>query len=180
MKYRFKYKLIKNNISKYFNIRELNLNVANENTFVNIDIDENYKCQLSINQNEAPVVFEGDCYLVESLELLKQMFVIAKAVEYIPYGEDVVLTDGDICTYIKIVEGFGFPVILIGDADYIIGVPVTNEFDDSDVESLVASLKKCEEEHGFPYYQDLKIKVSDQVLSSLSIGLLETNLFEEL
>ena len=178
MIYKFKYKLIKNILSKYFDIKELNFNVANENTVVTIDIKNNFNCFLHVNEHEIPFEFEGSMSLVSELNNLKQKFIIAKTMEYLPEDGIALISDGCFDINLKMVSGFGFPVILIGDEDYIIAVPITNEFDDEDIESLVVSFIKYDQERGFPDYKLLKIKVSQEILSSLSFDLMDTELFE--
>lgn len=181
MIFRFKYKLVKNIVSKYFDVKTLNLGVANENTFVNLGVFPNevgYECSLSINKDEDNCIFNVDEKFVKKLNTLKKKFLIAEASQYLSGDDTFEISDGEYSFHLKTIDAFGFPAVLIGDGDYLLASPVVDEYSDADIEGIVFMLNKLDSDRGFPDESLLKIKTNSEVLSRLSFELLDSNIFE--
>ena len=65
---------------------------------------------------------------------------------------------------------------LIGNIDYVISVPVSEDFNDEDIDDIVLGFGRYEKCSGFPD-ASLKIKLPENIFSRLSIEMFQTNLF---
>lgn len=175
MTYRIKYRLIRNILSDYLSFDELDINVVNINTVLTIDINDEYNCVLSINSDDA-VEFTADKFFVEKLQMFEIKYKIAKVVEYLEPGDSFLIFDEDSEVNVKLVDGFGSHIVLIGNIDYVISVPVSEDFNDEDIDDIVLGFGRYEKCSGFPD-ASLKIKLPENIFSRLSIEMFQTNLF---
>lgn len=177
MIYRFKYKLVKNILSQYFDLKELNFNVANENTFINVVTNDKIFFSLYVNEHEDDFKFNGDEKLVDYLTLLENIFNIAKTTDYLSYGDEITLSDNNVIIHITKLVVFGFPVLLFGDEDYILAIPLSDDFNNENTEDIVIALLNYSENRAFPE-KDFRLFVNENIFSRFPDELKELEFLE--
>ncbi len=177
MVYKFKYKLIKNMLSKYFDLKELNFNVANENTVINISTNDNIFFSLYVNEHEDDFKFNADEKLVNYFSLLNYIFDIANVSEYLLCNEEISIEDKEVCVKITKVIAFGFPALLVGDEDYILAIPLSEDFNNENIEDIAIALLEYSKERAFPECNS-KLVITEDFFSRLPEELKKLNFLD--
>ncbi len=110
-----------------------------------------------------------------NLMLMKNLLIIFHYL--ITYLILLMFQNKGVCIKITKVIAFGFPALLVGDEDYILAIPLSEDFNNENIEDIAIALLEYSKERAFPECNS-KLVITEDFFSRLSEELKKLNFLD--